>query len=144
VTIYTVASMVSGLLAGWISDRLGRRKVMVAIAILIFGIGTYGLLHADTVTGFYVCEAIMGVAYGMYLAVDLALVFEVLPDREKTGKDLGVFNMANALPQSLAPGVGGFLLAKLGGGTDFTALLVAAAISAVAGAILTMFIRGVK
>lgn len=144
VTIYTVASMVAGLAAGWISDKLGRRKVMVAVAILVFGIGTYGLLHADTVAGFYVCEAIMGVAYGMYLAVDLALVLEVLPNRENAGKDLGVFNMANALPQSLAPGVGGFLLAKLGGGTDFTALLVAAAISAVAGAILTMFIRGVK
>lgn len=144
VTIYTVASMVSGLLAGWISDKLGRRKVMVALAILIFAIGTYGLLHVDTVTGFYLCEAIMGVAYGMYLAVDLALVLEVLPDRENAGKDLGVFNMANALPQSLAPGIGGFLLAKLGGGTDFTALLVAAAISAVVGAIITMFIRGVK
>lgn len=144
VTVYTVASMVAGLLAGWLSDKLGRRKVMVAVSILVFGIGTYGLLHVDTVTGFYVCEAIMGIAYGMYLAVDLALVFEVLPDRENAGKDLGVFNMANALPQSLAPGVGGFLLAKLGGGTDFTALLVAAAISALFGAILTMFIRGVK
>lgn len=86
----------------------------------------------------------MGVAYGMYLAVDLALVLEVLPNREDAGKDLGVFNMANALPQSLAPGLGGFLLASLGGGTDFTALLTVAAIAAVLGAILTMLIRGVK
>lgn len=144
VTIYTVASMAASLLAGWLSDKLGRRKVLVAVAILIFGLGTYMLLHADTVTAFYVCEVIMGLAYGAYVAVDLALVLDVLPDRENPGKDLGVFNMANALPQSLAGGVGGFLLAKVGGGTDFTALLVAALVSAVLGAVLTMFIRGVK
>lgn len=144
VTIYTVASMVASLAAGWISDRIGRRKVIVAVAILVFGIGTYMLLHVDSVSMFYVVEAILGLSYGAYLAVDLALVFEVLPDRMNTGKDLGVFNMANALPQSLAPGVGGFLLANLGGGTDFTALLVLALAAAVLGAVLTMFIRSVK
>lgn len=144
VTIYTIASMVASVVAGWVSDKLGRRKVIVAAAILVFGLGTYMLLHADTVTGFYLCEAVMGLAYGAYVAVDLALVLDVLPDRENSGKDLGVFNMANALPQSMAGGIGGFLLAKIGGGTDFTALLVAALISAVIGAVVTMFIRGVK
>ena len=144
VTIYTVTSMVASLAAGWLSDVLGRRKILVAASILIFGLATYLLLHADTVTAFYVVEAIMGLAYGTYIAVDLALVLEVLPDREQAGKDMGVFNIANALPQSLAPAFGGFLLANLGGGTDFTALLVAALVAAVIGAVLTMFIRGVK
>lgn len=144
VTIYTVSTMVSSLFAGWLSDKLGRRKVIVAAAILVFGIGTYLLLHVDSVSMFYVVEAIMGLSYGAYLAVDLALVFEVLPDRMNTGKDLGVFNMANALPQSLAPAFGGFLLANLGGGTDFTALLVVALAAAVIGAVLTMLIRSVK
>ncbi|OYN97723.1 Na+/melibiose symporter-like transporter [Propionibacteriaceae bacterium ES.041] len=144
VTIYTVASMVASLLAGWISDATGRRKVLVAAAILLFAIGTYLLLHVDSVTGFYVVEAVMGFAYGSYVAVDLALVFEVLPDRENNGKDLGVFNMANALPQSIAPAVGGVLLSRLGGGTDFTALLITAAAVGVLGAILTMFIRSVR
>ena len=144
VTMYTVTSMVASLPAGWLSDVLGRRKILVAASILIFGLATYLLLHADTVTAFYVVEAIMGLAYGTYIAVDLALVLEVLPDREQAGKDMGVFNIANALPQSLAPAFGGFLLANLGGGTDFTALLVAALVAAVIGAVLTMFIRGVK
>lgn len=144
VTIYTVVSMVASLAAGWISDAIGRRKIIVALSILVFGPGTYLLVHADTVTMFYVCEAIMGFAYGAYLAVDLALVFEVLPDPVNNGKDLGVINMANALPQSLAPSLGGFFLATLGGGTDFTALLTAAGIAGVIGAVLTMFIRSVK
>jgi MFS family permease len=144
VTIYTVASMIAAVLGGWISDVLGRRKVMVAASILIFGLATYMLLHADTVTAFYIVEAIMGIAYGVYGAVDLALVLEVLPNREEAGKDLGVFNIANALPQSLAPAFGGFLLANLGSGTNFAPLLIAAGIAALIGAVMTMFIRGVK
>ncbi|HEX7352285.1 MFS transporter [Brachybacterium sp.] len=144
VTIYTVTSMVASLAGGWLSDKLGRRKALVAAAILIFGLATYLLLHADSVAAFYVVEAIMGIAYGAYIAVDLALVFEVLPNREEAGKDLGVFNIANALPQSLAPAFGGFLLANLGGGTNFAPLLITAGVIALIGAILTMFIRGVK
>ena len=144
VTIYTVTSMVASLLAGWLSDLLGRRKILVAASILVFGLASYLLLHADTVGAFYVVEAVMGVAYGVYIAVDLALVLEVLPDREQAGKDMGVFNIANALPQSHAPAFGGFLLASLGGGTDFAALLLAALACAVIGAVMTMCIRGVK
>lgn len=144
VSIYTLTSMAAGVVAGWISDVTGRRKVIVAVAIAVFAIGTYLLVHADTVGFFYLCEAIMGVAYGTYIAVDLALVMQVLPDPLTTGKDLGVINIANALPQSIAPAVGGLLLARLGHGTDFTPLLVTAAIVALVGAILTMFIRSVR
>ncbi|MGO1285154.1 MAG: MFS transporter, partial [Brachybacterium sp.] len=144
VTIYTATSMAASVFGGWLSDKLGRRKILVAASILIFALATYLLLHADTVAAFYVVEAIMGIAYGAYIAVDLALVLEVLPSREEAGKDLGVFNIANALPQSLAPAFGGFLLASLGGGTNFAPLLITAAIIALLGAIMTMFIRGVK
>src|SRR5699024_4356943 len=62
VTIYTVTSMIAGVLGGWLSDLLGRRKVLVAVSILVFALATYLLLHADTVGAFYVVEAIMGVA----------------------------------------------------------------------------------
>ncbi len=86
----------------------------------------------------------MGLAIGMYFAVDMALVLEVLPDRLNSGKDLGVFNIANALPQSLSPAVGAWLLGTLGHNTDFTPLLVVAAVSALLGAAITMLIRSVR
>jgi hypothetical protein len=37
--------------------------------------------------------------------VDLALVVDVLPDRHSAAKDLGVFNIAGALPFSIAPAI---------------------------------------
>lgn len=144
VTIYTVVSMVAGLAAGWLSDRTGRRKFLVAISIVLFALGTYLLIHANSVGFFYGCEAVMGLAYGAYIAVDLALIFDVLPDRVNNGKDLGVMNMANALPQSLAPALGGWLLATVGHGTNFVPLLGAAALVALIGAVATMLIKSVK
>ena len=50
-------------------------------------------------------------AFGIRVSVDLALVVDVLRNPHDAGKDFGVFNMANALPQSVAPGLGAALLA---------------------------------
>jgi hypothetical protein len=57
-------------------------------------------------SGFYLVEAILGAAFGIYMGVDLALVLAVLPHPEDNAKDLGVFNIANAMPQTLAPFLG--------------------------------------
>ena len=40
-------------------------------------------------TGFYMVEAVLGLAYGIYVGVDLALVVDVLPNPDDAGKDLG-------------------------------------------------------
>ena len=58
---------------------------------------------ANGFSGFVVGMAISGLGFGMYMAVDLALVTDVLPDADSAAKDLGVFNLANALPFALAP-----------------------------------------
>jgi hypothetical protein len=48
--------------------------------------------------------AITGTGHGIYEGVDLTLVTEVLPDRDRhAAKDLGLLNIANTLPQVIAP-----------------------------------------
>ena len=80
--------------------------MLVASSTLLFGVGVAMLAHADSLAAFYWVEAIMGLAYGIYMSVDMALILEVLPNPDDSGKDLGVFNMANAIPQSAAPFMG--------------------------------------
>src|SRR3954454_15121000 len=74
VLIYTLALVASGWIAGKISDRTGRRKFLVAGSTLLFGVGIVALAHVSSVHGFYAVEAVMGLAYGIYVGVDLALV----------------------------------------------------------------------
>ncbi|MFC7529168.1 MFS transporter [Actinoplanes sp. GCM10030250] len=145
VLVYTIALIASGYIAGRISDRTGRRKFLVAGSTLLFGIGTIALAHVTTVGQFYMVEALMGVAYGIYVGVDLALVVDVLPNPDDSGKDLGVFNMANALPQTVAPLIGAVLLAvSSADNQNYTLLLYAAGIVALLGALVVLPIKKVR
>ena len=82
--------------------------------------------------------AVTGIALGVFVSVELALAVSVLPDRATAAKDLGVYNIANAAPQSVAPALGPGLLAAGG----FPLLFLAAASSAVAGGAAIMKIKG--
>ena len=86
--------------------------------------------------------AIGGLGFGMYMAVDLALVVDVLPDADHAAKDLGVLNIAGALPFSLAPGIAPAILA-LGDGS-YGVLFAVAGGCAVAGAAAILPVRGVR
>lgn len=145
VLVYTLALVPASYLAGWLSDRTGHRKLPVALATVLFAIGTYMLVHVETVGQFYVVEALLGIAFGIYASVDMALVLEVLPNANSTAKDLGVFNMANAAPQSLAPFAGAWLLTVgAAAAPNYALLLGAAAAAALAGALVILPIKGVR
>ncbi|AEE47585.1 MFS transporter [Cellulomonas fimi] len=145
VLIYTVVLLAVSPVAGWISDRTGRRKVFVAGSTLIFAVGTLMLTQASTVGQFYAVEAVLGLAYGIYVGVDLALVVDVLPNPDDSGKDLGVFNMANAIPQTLAPALGGVLLAvNSATNQNYDLLLWVAGIASVIGALVVLPIKKVR
>lgn len=145
VLIYTVALILVAWIAGKISDRTGRRKVFVAGSTLLFAVGTALLVHVETVAGFYYIEAVLGTAFGVYIGVDLALVIDVLPDPDDAGKDLGVFNIANALPQTLAPVLGAMLLGIASAeNQNYTLLLYTAGIAGLIGALVILPIKKVR
>ncbi len=145
VLIYTLALVAAGFLAGKISDLTGRRKFLVAGSTLIFAIGTVLLAHVGTVGQFYAVEALLGLAFGIYVGVDLALVVDVLPNPDEAGKDLGVFNIANALPQTLAPIVGAVLLGIASAtNSNYDLLLYVAGGAALLGAIVVLPIKKVR
>nr|CEL21741.1 membrane protein, probable [Kibdelosporangium sp. MJ126-NF4]CTQ92521.1 membrane protein, probable [Kibdelosporangium sp. MJ126-NF4] len=143
VLIFTVALMITAKLGGWLSDQLGRRKMFVVVATLVFAAGLAILAHASTVTGFYVAEVVLGVGYGVYVAVDSALVIAVLPSAAESAKDLGVMNIANALPQSLAAVLGSALL-SVGAGDNYPVLLWSAGAIGVLAALTILPIRSVR
>lgn len=82
----------------------------------------------------------LGVGFGVFLSVDFAILTEVLPAAADRGKDLGVINIANSLPQVLAPAVAAPIIAWLGG---YQTLYVVAAVIGLAGALLVRRIRSV-
>ena len=132
----------ASLIGGWLSDRTGRRKVFVASASVVFGLALFVIALASSFNGFVVGMAVGGLGFGLYTAVDLALVADVLPDPGSAAKDLGVMNIAGALPSSLAPAVAPAILA-LGHGS-YGVLYAVAGACAVLGAGAITRVRSVR
>lgn len=135
---------ISSYLGGWLSDRLRRRKIFVLGSAVVYSIGLFYVAAASSFTQFLTAIAISGFGLGIFLAVDLALVSAVLPNSgREAAKDMGVFNIANALPQSIAPAIAPICLA-MGSGNNYGALFTVAATFTFVGALLVQPIKGVR
>ncbi len=132
----------ASLIGGELSDRTGRRKAFVFAAASVYGVAMFAIAIASDFNGFLVGMAIGGLGFGMYVAVDLALVADVLPDTHNAAKDLGVVNIAGALPFSIAPGIAPAVLA-IGNGS-YGVLYAVAGACAFIGAFAILPVRRVR
>ena len=140
--VQSVVVVAFSLIGGRLSDRTGRRKVFVLTAATVYGLAMFVLAIASDFNGFLVGMAIGGLGFGVYVAVDLALVVDVLPDTDNAAKDLGVFNIAGALPFSVAPNVAPVILAF--GNGSYGVLYAVAGVWAIIGAVAIQPVKGVR
>lgn len=120
-TLNYILSAVTAAMCGWLSDRLGRRRVFVGAADAVLAAGLAILAFSATLAPVFFAQALLGIGSGLYLAVDMALATGVLPNLQDLGKDLGVINSADVLPQSAGLAVAPLLLA-IGSGHNYSAL----------------------
>lgn len=130
--VMAISSGVATLVSGPLSDALQRRKPIVIAASIVFAVAELPLVFAAEVWAFYAFLAVGGFAYGMYIAVDQALLAEVLPSAENRGKDMGILNIANTGPQIIAPIVAGIIVSTAGFSTVFTIAVVLAVLAGLA------------
>lgn len=140
ILIYTAALIATTVLAGRRSDRTGKRKIFVVIAGVVMAIAALMLAFAPTWPVAMLAAGVMGGGYGVYLAVDNALVTQVLPAVRDRAKDLGVVNIASSAPQVLAPAIAAPMVRSLGG---YPMLYLLTAIVTVLGSVLVYRIRSV-
>ncbi|MCU1541486.1 MAG: transporter [Arthrobacter sp.] len=138
--LYAVMVIITSVIGGRWSDRMGKRKPLVIISSGIIAAASLILAIAPTWAGALIGASVLGIGFGCYLAVDFALITEVLPTALSRGKDLGVLNIANSLPQVLAPLIAFPFVALWGG---YVSLYVAAAVIGLLGAVFVVKIKGV-
>jgi len=118
-----VTAIAAGIGGAW-SDRLARRKVFVVAAVLVLAAGAV-VFAVFPVTGAVIAATVLiGLGWGLYVSVDVAIITQVLPNDRSTGSMLGVANIASALPQALAPLIAVPLVTGPGG---YTALYLVTA-----------------
>jgi MFS family permease len=140
--VSSVLWIVSSVVGGRLSDASGRRKIFTLVSAAVYGVGLLVVAMSTEMTLFLVAMAITGIGIGIYFAVDLALVADVLPDPKNAAKDLGVFNIASALPQSIAPAIAPTIL--LVGGGNYSSLFMVAGVCTILGAFAILKVKKVR
>ena len=138
--ISMIVLIVTSMISGPISDRLHRRKIIVAVGSVIIAIGIAIPIMMPTALGMMLYAGVAGTGYGIYIAVDQALNVDVLPSQEEAGKDLGILNLANTVGQVLAPVIVGGVVAT----SSYATIFPIAIVCVLVGAVVIMLIRKVK
>lgn len=138
--VHSAALMVASYYGGSRSDVAGQRKTFLFAAGLIYALGLLDIVSASTLGWFLAGRVLTGFGEGMYSAAGIALAADVMPGRETdAGRNLGILNMAAALPQSLAPAIAPLIL--LASGNSYMPLFVIAALFSVAAAMAALCVR---
>ncbi len=147
VILLSFASLFSAFAAGWLSDRFGRKRMiyisggLMCLVALIFIVN-----HSLPIV--LTAGAIFGFGYGAYISVDWALVADVLPSQNNFARDMGIWNISIALPQVIAPVIGGPIVDTFVRNGQpvfgYQLLFVLAIVYGILGTVTVRYIRGVK
>lgn len=106
--------LISTIISGPLSDKFGRRKPFIFASSVLVGIALLIPMFSHTLPAWMAMTFISGFGFGMFQAVDTALMSQVLPSAKSFAKDLGVVNIAATLPQALAPAIAGAVVLSFG------------------------------
>jgi MFS family permease len=139
IIIYTVCVVLTAVIGGVISDRIGKRKMIVTVSGILMGLAALLLTFVETWDATLVAAVLFGMGFGAYLAVDQALITQVLPAASDRAKDLGIINIAIVGPGTIGPAIAAPITAIFG----YPALFGATAIVAALGSIFVWRIKSV-
>ncbi|WP_433676575.1 MFS transporter [Microbacterium gorillae] len=135
-----VGTIIATVISGPLSDRVGRRKPFVFGSSVVMGLALALPWLWPTYESWLIMTAVIGFGFGMFQAVDTALMSQVLPSAKSFAKDLGVVNIAATLPQTFAPGFAGAVVLVFG----YEGLFPIGIVLSILGAVCVWFIKSAK
>ena len=103
--------------AGWLGDRLGRKRVLLA-SLLVFAAGSAACAYAGSAAWFIAARAVLGVG-GAGVIVMAVSALTVLFDDEERPRAVAVWGAANLVAFPVGPILGGWLLSHAWWGSVF-------------------------
>jgi MFS family permease len=158
--VILLASSVTGVIGGYISDRIGRKRV-VYVANSMIAVMALAFIFCRSRNEVMLAGVFFGLGFGAYTSVDWALGTDVLPSKKDAGKEMAVWHVAMTLPQTAAAFLAGGLIGVFGMTTSaptevggepvthyaiagYSAVFILAALCFAAGAFFLKNVRGVR
>ncbi len=139
--VYALATVATTVLGGQLSDRLDRRKIFVFTSS--FGVAAACVLmaFAHTFPVTIVAAALLGAAWGVFTAVDQAMINESLPSDVHRARDVSVMTLTVGIANMVSGGAAAVALSALGG---YQGLYIACAVLCGFGALLVLPVKSSK
>jgi len=104
-TVVLFVVLFAKVLGGWLSDRVGRRKMMIALTVAMMASIYIALppMMTGSPTEFMLGQALMAVPLGMALGLQGAMVVEIFPLRTRVTSMSFAYSITLALAGGLAP-----------------------------------------
>jgi MFS family permease len=132
ITINAITGLFASFIAGAVSDRLGRKPVMI-VSLAVNGIGYLFMSQAHSYLGFALIMFLMGVSNPLYqVGADAMLADMIVP--EKRTNAYAIIRMTNNAGIAFGPAMGGFLAAR-----SYTYAFLGAAIGMLTYSMLLFF-----
>ena len=97
--------LITSLLGGYLSDKMGRKKLLAAAGLLAF-FGSLLLIFSRTIPMVMVAGAFLGLGTGTFMSANWALGTDLVPAKD-AGRYLGISNLAGAGAGIVGSSIGG-------------------------------------
>ena len=133
-TMYSVGGIVGGIIGGALTDRYGRKFVML-FGLVSSAFGTLAMGFVQTIEAFYVLAIISGLLGSTGGPARQAMITDILPPK-KVSEGFGILRVAANLSATIGPSLGGFVSATT---NNYMFLFIADAITSTITAIIVIF-----
>lgn len=120
ISVFGFVSSIFQPVMGALTDRLGRRKILIQAGLLIIGICILLFIFASHYYHLLILRIIQGAAVALTIPPSLALMTSITK-KETRGGSMGIYSTFRIIGFSLGPVLGGFLETKFGFNAAFYA-----------------------
>jgi MFS family permease len=132
ITINAIMGLFASFIAGAVSDKLGRKLVMI-VSLALNGIGYLFMSQAHTYLGFAIIMVLMGASNPLYQVGSDAMLADMIVPEKRTNA-YAIIRMINNAGIAIGPAMGGFIAAK-----SYTYAFLGAAIGMITYSLLLLF-----
>ena len=106
-TSYIVASAIAIPIAGWLADKIGRKRLLV-MAVIAFTFASFLCAIAQSLSQMVIFRALQGVSGAFLVPLSQATLFDIYP-REKHAQAMALFGGGSMIGPIMGPLLGGWL-----------------------------------
>jgi MFS family permease len=105
---------------GGLSDRIGKRKIIIQAGLLVMGLGTLAFMFAARFTDLLVLRTLQGIGVALTIPASMAIMAGVTTKATRGGS-MGVYTTMRMVGFAVGPILGGLIVESLGFNAAFIA-----------------------